>query len=70
MTSGGGRMSHRRHRLVRGRPSRVKGLIDTARILNKEHQDSIVQAERRKEPMFDSVKEAFEKSRSARAAKR
>jgi len=56
-------MSHRRHRLVRGRPSRISGLIDTSRVVNQDHDEKVVQAEHKKVTMFDSVRDAFEASR-------
>ena len=66
MSSGGGRMTHRRHRLVRGRPSRIGGLIDASRMLNREHEKEVSQAERKKEPMFNSVRKAFKGGRKRR----
>jgi len=64
MIVGGGRMSHRRHRLVRGRPSRIGGLIDASRVVNRDHDEKVVQADHKKEKtMFDSVRDAFEASR-------
>lgn len=66
MVKGGGGMSHRRHRLVRGMPDRKKILQQTARELDRQ----VAEAERlkaaRKEPLFGSVREAFEASRKKR----
>jgi len=66
MIKGGGGMSHRRHRLVRGMPDRKKILQGLVR--EKNHQ--IAEQERlksaRKEPVFDSVREAFAASRKKR----
>jgi hypothetical protein len=66
MSFGGGRMSHRRHRLVRGRPSRINALIGTAREINKQKEEETARNERKKEPTFGSVKELFNNTKKRR----
>ncbi len=63
MTVGGGRMSHRRHRLVRGRPDRKGILQQLARDQDKDRDKTRQLKEAQKEPMFDTVEEAFAASR-------
>lgn len=52
-------MSYRRHRLVRGRVDRKNILQQVARELDQQAESQKKQKETRKEPMFNSVREAF-----------
>ena len=66
MIKEGGGMSHRRHRLLRGRVDRKDILQQVAREIDREHKKQRTIREAHKEPMFNSVREVFDTAKKKR----